>query len=128
VGVVGGVEAHLDAVRIVEPDEHGSVDLLAASDDEPLAVLDRPWMQQVRTEPDAGKALSLWMGASRDIFARVAPIMRIVRDAAGADPDMAGQWETNRQQRAIAHHQLAEQLADKAGLRPGLSVDRAADI
>ena len=74
-GVVGGVEAHLDAVRIVEPDEHGSVDLLAASDDEPVAVLDRPWMQQVRTEPDAGKALSLWMGASRDIFARVAPII-----------------------------------------------------
>lgn len=105
-----------------------AVDLLAASDDEPVAVLDRPWMQQVRTEPDARKALSLWMGASRDIFARVAPIMSIVRDAAGADPDMAGQWETNQQQRVIAHRQLAEQLADKAGLRPRLSVDRAADI
>jgi AcrR family transcriptional regulator len=104
------------------------VDVVAAGDDEPVPVLDRPWMRQVRAEPNPRTALALWMAAGRDIFSRVAPIMRIVRDAAGADPGMARQWEVNQQQRVLAHRLLAEQLADKGGLRVGLSVDRATDI
>ena len=54
--------------------------------------------------------------------------MRIVRDAAGADPDMTAQWDVNQQQRFIAHSTLAQQLADKHGLRQGLSAAKAADI
>lgn len=65
---------------------------------------------------------------SRDIFVRVAPIMRVVRDAAGSDPDMAEQWEVNERQRLIAHRELARILADKGALRPELSVDTAADV
>jgi AcrR family transcriptional regulator len=104
------------------------VDVVAVGDDEPVALLDRPWMQQLRAEPDARRALTIWIRNSRAIFARVAPIMRIVRDAAGADPDMATQWDVNQQQRFTAHHTLAQQLADKHGLRQGLSVAKAADI
>jgi hypothetical protein len=68
--------------------------------------------------------LTIWIRNSRAIFARIAPIMRIVRDAAGADPDMTAQWDVNRQQRFIAHSTLAQQLADKHGLRQGLSAAR----
>jgi AcrR family transcriptional regulator len=104
------------------------VDVVAVGDDQPVALLDRPWMQQVRAEPDARRALTIWIHNSRAIFARIAPIMRIVRDAAGADPDMTAQWDVNQQQRFVAHQTLAQQLADKRGLRQGLSVAKAADI
>ena len=104
------------------------VDVVAVGDDEPVALLDRPWMQQFRAEPDARRALTIWIRNSRAIFARIAPIMRIVRDAAGADPDMTAQWDVNQQQRFIAHSTLAQQLADKHGLRQGLSAAKAADI
>jgi AcrR family transcriptional regulator len=104
------------------------VDVVAVGDDEPVALLDRPWMRQLRAEPDARRALTIWIRNSRAILARVAPIMRIVRDAAGTDPDMATQWDVNQQQRFTAHHTLAQQLADKHGLRQGMSVAKAADI
>nr|WP_269799861.1 MULTISPECIES: TetR/AcrR family transcriptional regulator [Pseudofrankia] len=104
------------------------VDILAAGDDEPVAVLDRPWMDQVRDEPDPHQALALWMAHCRALFTRVGPLMRIVRDAAGADPDMAEQWEVNKRQRLTAYRVIAELLAAKQGLRGGLSVDEAADI
>ncbi len=104
------------------------VDLLAAGDDESVAVLDRPWMDRVRDEPDARKALAIWMANGRVIFTRVGPIMRIVRDAAGADPDMAAQWEVNQRQRLTAMRVIAELLAAKQGLRDGPPVQDATDI
>jgi AcrR family transcriptional regulator len=104
------------------------VDVLAVGDDEPIPLLDRPWIQQIRDEPDGRKVLAIWLSNSRTIFSRVAPIMKVVRDAAGTDAEMAAQWETNQQQRFTAHHALAQQLADKHALRQGLPVDEAADI
>ncbi|MFI7705535.1 helix-turn-helix domain-containing protein [Nonomuraea sp. NPDC049480] len=104
------------------------IDVLSVGDDEPVPVLDRPWVEQVREEPDGSRALAIWLANSRVIFGRVAPIMKIVRDAAGADAEMAAQWETNQGQRYIAHHTLAGQLADKQALRPDLSAEEAADV
>ncbi|MEV5743438.1 helix-turn-helix domain-containing protein [Microbispora rosea] len=104
------------------------VDVLSVGDDEPVPMLDRPWVKRVRDEPDGRRALAIWLANSRIIFGRVAPIMKIVRDAAGADAEMAAQWETNQNQRFLAHHTLARQLADKQALRPDLSTEEAADV
>ncbi len=104
------------------------IDVLSVGDDEPVPMLDRDWVRQVRDEPDGRDALKIWLRNSRAIFTRVAPLMKIVRDAAGTDPEMAAQWQTNQAQRFAAHHLLAEQLAAKNALRPGLSIEEAADI
>ncbi|MGP3958831.1 TetR/AcrR family transcriptional regulator [Nonomuraea sp. 3N208] len=104
------------------------IDVLSVGDDDPIPVLDRPWVEQVRDEPDGHRALAIWLANSRVIFGRVAPIMKIVRDAAGSDAEMAAQWETNQGQRYTAHHNLAGLLADKQALRPDLSTEEAADI
>lgn len=104
------------------------MDVLAVGDDAPIPVLERPWVQQVRYEPDARRALGIWVRNGRIIFGRVAPMLSIVRDAAGADPEMAEQWRTNQDQRYLAHRTLAEILAAKKALRPGLTVQNAADI
>jgi AcrR family transcriptional regulator len=104
------------------------VDVLAVGDDKPVPLLDRSWAQRVRDEPDGRRALTIWLRASRAIFGRITPIMTIVRDAAGSDPEMAAQWRTNRAQTYTAQRTFAQQLSDKHALRPELTVDRAADI
>jgi AcrR family transcriptional regulator len=104
------------------------MDVLAVGDDAPIPLLDRPWVQQVRDEPDARRALGIWLRNSRVIFGRVAPMLSIVRDAAGADPEMAEQWRTNQHECCLAHLTLAEILAAKQAPRPGLTVHKAADI
>jgi AcrR family transcriptional regulator len=104
------------------------VDVLAVGDDEPVPVLDRPWVRRMREEPDGARALAIWLRNTRAIFGRVAPVMKIVRDAAGSDPQMAAQWQTSLAQRYAAQHAVIQQLADKGALRPDLTVDRAADI
>lgn len=104
------------------------VDVVSVGDDQPVALLDRRWMVRLRAEPDPRRAVQIWISESQVVFGRVAPIMQIVRDAAGSDPDMATQWEVNQQQRLAAHRVLAQQLADKRGLRAGMSVDEATDV
>jgi AcrR family transcriptional regulator len=104
------------------------VDVLAVGDDEPVPVLDRPWVRRMRQEPDGARALAIWLRNTRAIFGRVAPVMKIVRDAAGSDPQMAAQWQTSLAQRYAAQRAVIQQLADKGALRPELTVDRAADI
>jgi AcrR family transcriptional regulator len=104
------------------------MDVLAVGDDAPVPLLDRSWVQAVRDQPDARRALGLWLENSRVIYGRVAPMLSIVRDAAGADPEAAEQWQANQAQRYAAHRSLADILAAKGALRPGLTTEQAADI
>jgi len=105
------------------------MDVAAVGDDEPVPLMDRPWLQAIRDEPDPRRAVRLWLEVSGAIYGRVAPLLSVVRDAAGADPEMAEQWRVNEGQRYIAHRSLAELLAAKGdALRPGLTEDEAADV
>jgi AcrR family transcriptional regulator len=104
------------------------VDVAAVGDDEPVPVMDRPWVRRVRKEPDGRRALAIYLRNTRAIFERIAPIMKTVRDAAGSDPEMAAQWQTNRKQTYTAQRTVVQWLADKHALRPELTVDRATDI
>jgi AcrR family transcriptional regulator len=104
------------------------VDVAAVGDDEPVPVMDRPWVRRVRKEPDGRRALAIYLRNARAIFERIAPIMNTVRDAAGSDPEMAAQWQTNRKQTYTAQRTVVQWLADKHALRPELTVDRATDI
>jgi AcrR family transcriptional regulator len=104
------------------------VDVAAVGDDEPVPVMDRPWVRRVRKEPDGRRALAIYLRNARPIFERIAPIMKTVRDAAGSDPEMAAQWQTNRKQTYTAQRTVVQWLADKHALRPELTVDRATDI
>jgi len=104
------------------------VDVAAVGDDEPVPVMDRPWVRRVRKEPDGRRALAIYLRNARAIFERIAPIMKTVRDAAGSDPEMAAQWQTNRKQTYTAQRTVVQWLADKRALRPELTVDRATDI
>ena len=103
-----------------------AVDVAAVGDDEPSGVLDRPWLEEARTEPDPRRVLELWIGYGRGVMTRVGPIMKVVQDAAVVDPEMAEQWATNETQTAAAFRVLAEQLQAMGALRP--PVEEATDI
>ena len=105
-----------------------AVDVAAVGDDEPVPLLDRPFFRRLAEERDPHRYISTWLGGSREILTRIAPIMRVVRDAAGADPDMAAQWQTNQQQRATAYQAIVQHLDDLGALKPGLTTDDALDI
>jgi AcrR family transcriptional regulator len=103
-----------------------AVDVAAVGDDEPVALLDRPWQDEVRAEPDLRRVVALWVANGRSIYARIGPIMAVVRDAAVTDPDMAAQWATNEAQRATAFRAFADLLDQRGALnRP---VDEAVDV
>ena len=105
-----------------------AVDRATVGDDEPVALLDRPWMERVRSEADPVRLIELWVRAGRDIFVRSAAIMSVVRDAAAEDPEMAEQWSLNEQQRLEAFRIVAELLDERGALATGMSVDRATDV
>jgi AcrR family transcriptional regulator len=104
------------------------VDILAAGDDQPVPMLDRPWVEQMREEPDGRRALAIFLASSRAILSRLAPILKIVRDAAGADPEMAALWQISQQQRLADFVAFTQLLAGKQALRPDLTVQHATDI
>jgi AcrR family transcriptional regulator len=104
------------------------MDVAAVGDDEPVPVLERPWLTEIREEPDPRRIIRLWVANGRQILHRVAPLMRVMRGATGTDPELAAQWETNQQQTRTAYAVLAQLLAARDALRPGMDVDQARDI
>ena len=105
-----------------------ALDVAAVGDDEPVPLLDRPWLEELRNETDPTRMIALWVANGRSILQRIGPIMQVVRDAAGTDPDLAAQWAINQQQTLSAHRTLAQLLADRDLLKPGMSLDEARDI
>src|SRR5689334_20917060 len=55
-----------------------ALDVAAVGDDEPVPLLERPWLTRVREEPDPRRIVHLWLETSRTIVERVAPLMRVV--------------------------------------------------
>jgi AcrR family transcriptional regulator len=105
-----------------------ALDIAAVGDDEPVPLLDRPLLDEIRNEPDPARMIELWVANGVAILKRIGPIMRVVRDAAGTDPDLAAQWATNQQQTLTAQRRLAQILADREALKPGMTVQEATDI
>jgi AcrR family transcriptional regulator len=105
-----------------------AINILAVGDDEPVAMIDRPLAQQALGEADPGRAIEIWTRNGRDISERVAPLLRVLRDAVGADPEMAALWEIIQRQRLTDHRAFAAHLADLRALRIGMSTERAADL
>ena len=103
-----------------------AVDVAAVGDDQPVAMLDRDWVDRARKERDPARLIAAWMAYGRDVVTRVGPIMRVVRNAGAVDAEMAEQWATNEKQTASAFLVLAEQLDAMHALR--VPVGKAVDI
>jgi AcrR family transcriptional regulator len=105
-----------------------ALDLAAVGDDDPVPLMERPWVKEIEEETDPVRIIVLWLATGRVILDRIAPLMRVVRGATGTDPEVAAQWDTNQAQTRAAHGFLADLLARRGALKPGMDVEQARDI
>lgn len=105
-----------------------ALDWAIAGDDEPVPILERPHIKALQQEPDARQALARYAGHLRQTSARTAPLHEVVRAAAGLDAEIRALADDGRAQRTRGMQVLAQSLADRGALRPGLSVAEAADV
>jgi hypothetical protein len=90
--------------------------------------MDRPWVKEIQQETDPVRIIVLWLATGRTILDRIAPLMRVVRGATSTEEEVAAQWDTNQAQTRTANGFLADLLARRGALRPGLDVEQARDI
>lgn len=89
---------------------------------------ERDFVAAIRAEPDAAAKLRLYAGAVRHTQERLAPIVRVVNEAAPSEPDVAALWNEITERRAANMRTFVRDVQDAAPLRDDLSVDRAADV
>ena len=103
------------------------VDVSIAGDDAPVPILDRPWVRELRDEPDLRRRIAILARNGRLILERRAPVDEVVRAAAASDPDIAALWRAGNAQRLAGQRQLLRLVAGDAGFREGLSDGEAVD-
>jgi AcrR family transcriptional regulator len=101
------------------------LDTAAAGPDAPQAVRER--MQQRAAHKATPEALiellATWFA---EVHPRIAPILRVITEAGGFDPEIAELGTRRARQRFENYHLAARELADRQALREGTSIEQAA--
>jgi AcrR family transcriptional regulator len=96
------------------------------ADDVPVA--ERQWFREVLEEPDPERQLRLTARNSRAVKLRAADLMRVMRDAAGTDADIAALWQRIQDDFYANQRSIVDALQAKQALAPDLDAARGADI
>jgi len=99
------------------------VDISIAGDDAPVAILDRPWVAELRGEPDLGRRIGLLAHHGRLMLERRAAVDAVLRAAAASDPEIAALWEQAKAQRFIGQKVLLGIVAGPGRPPTGEAVD-----
>ena len=89
---------------------------------------ERDYVRAIRAEPAAARKLAIYAAALRRIQERLAPLFRVLQEAAPLDPSLGAMWNGIAERRAKNMKLLAQELGATGQLRRGLSVEMAADI
>ncbi|HEY2822722.1 MAG TPA: helix-turn-helix domain-containing protein [Candidatus Acidoferrum sp.] len=104
------------------------VEMAISGSDRAIPPEERDYVRSIRAEPDPAQKLRIYAGALRSIQSRLAPLFRVLQGAAPLDPELDALWQSISHRRAENMRLLAKDLAATGGLRPGLSIAKAADI
>lgn len=102
--------------------------LLLRGDEEPVPVGDRAWYREALEEPDPARQLELNARNSLRVKERAGAVLRVLRDAAPADPELAALWGRIEAEFRENQRTVVESLAAKGALKPALDVERATDV
>jgi AcrR family transcriptional regulator len=102
--------------------------LLLRGDEEPVPVGERPWFREVMDEPDPERLLRLNARNSRVVKERAGPLLEILRSAASVDAELDELWQRIQAEFYDNQRSIVERLRKNDVLRPGLEVDRSADV
>jgi AcrR family transcriptional regulator len=97
-------------------------------DEGPAPVDERPWYRAVLAEPDPERKLRLNQENAKNVKERIGPLLGVLRGAAQVDTDIAALWARVQSDFYENQRAVVEDLHRRNALRPGLDVDRAADI
>ena len=99
------------------------VDVSIAGDDAPVPILDRPWVAQLREEPDLARRIGLLAHHGRLMLERRAAMDDVLRAAAAADAEIATMWKQAKAQRFIGQKVLLGIVAGPSLRVTGEAVD-----
>ena len=97
-------------------------------DDDDAPVAERQWFRDVLEEPDPERQLRLNARNSRTVKLRAAALMKVIRDAASGDADIAALWQRIQDDFYANQRSIVDALQHKHALAPGLDTAQAADI
>jgi AcrR family transcriptional regulator len=97
-------------------------------DEDTTPLKDRDAWRVMEAEPDPSRQLGLLAAIATQIGERIGALYAVLAGAAGSDPEIADMYRLQQQRRYRDQRRLAQSLARKGVLRPGLSEIRAADI
>jgi AcrR family transcriptional regulator len=96
--------------------------------DEEVPALEREYVREMQAEPDAGRKLEMYAAAVRSVQERLAPLFRVLLEAAPVDESLHTIWEDISERRASNMRLLVADLTKAAALNPEITPDEAADI
>lgn len=99
-----------------------ALDVAIAGDSDAVGVLERPWVEQARAEPDAGRRLETIVSNTAKIAARSAAMKAVMRDAAATEPGVRDLLREDHQRRFRTQRALVEMVLEAADRGP--TVDR----
>ena len=103
-------------------------DWAIVGDDEPVPMLERPWIKNAMQQRDARKVIELYAQNYVISASRVAPIHHVIESAKGLDDDVRALSVEGWEQRRFGMGMFARQLDRLGALPDGLDVEAAADI
>ncbi|HNP15160.1 MAG TPA: helix-turn-helix domain-containing protein [Terrimesophilobacter sp.] len=98
-----------------------ALDLAIVNGQNPVGLLDRPWVDRVRDTADPHDRLALVVNHTSEIAARTAALKRAMRDAAATDPEVGVLILEDHQRRLRTQRALVGLVLDATPLRPGLT-------
>jgi AcrR family transcriptional regulator len=101
-------------------------DVAIAGDDEPIAMIDRGALSDVRDEPDPHAKLRRYGEFVAETAPRHVPIQLLIRAAADTDAEAAALWDKLSQERLHGMTMFARDLGPH--LRDGVTVEHARDL
>jgi AcrR family transcriptional regulator len=97
-------------------------------DDDQRPVEEQAWYREVMEETDPDRRLLLNARNSAAGKRRAGAIAEAIREAAPTDADIGALWERIQGEYHANQRSIVARLAERGELRPGLDLDRAADI
>jgi AcrR family transcriptional regulator len=104
------------------------VETALSGTDEPVAPLERDYVRQILGERDAIRIIDIYARAMRLTHERLGTLIEVLDHAATADDELRRYLTELIDRRAHYSGVIARHLADVGGLRPDLSLQRAADV
>jgi AcrR family transcriptional regulator len=92
-----------------------------------VPVEQRPAIRAIIDEPHPRRQVELYAATQPGIHRRAGPLLRVLSDAAPADPELGALWESIETARLHGQAGFVRMLAGRGVLRPGLSVEEARD-